>query len=184
MELRVEFLQDEGYVSVHRLNTDMCMTVAMEITLDSHGLSLDWLEQANLTVCYQSNDGMGYVPVQLQRSLAEYLRDRIGHALSTQDGRPSLYVSLCHFGKDVNLVQYIPTLLPSKEFPLVAVYMPADLNINMVHNTTLHFMTESFRSNLETKSIKTHILQNMISQANETVNHPITEDRIILYFDG
>ena len=68
---------------------------------------------------YKTIDECGHVAVQPDKTFGKYLQDRVHHAESTQDARPSLHVSFYHKGQSVGRVphsDFSPTIVLAANF--------------------------------------------------------------------
>jgi len=177
VEFRVVFQQDENLVTVHTMTENTCMSLAVDIILGAVGTSTKRLSFAELTLKYQCKDGAGYMDLVEGRSLGEYLSDRANHAAFTQGSNPSLYVSLHHRNTKIEGAKYSPQLSGSSD-------MPEIVTLNIVHNTTLYHVCESFRPDQCAAPIIDFILEQMISQGDRKPDAYITSDDIVLYYNG
>ena len=93
VEFRLFIEQDDYFITILKLLSSERMIDAQEHIYAKLGFTAKRLEAADHQMMYQRSDGCGYAVIQPDKIVGKYLQDRVLHAQSTQDSRPSLHVS-------------------------------------------------------------------------------------------
>ena len=122
----------------------MTLVEAREAILESIGLIVEQLDAAQLEFRYQSVSGYGYEVIDETKTLASYFSDKAWRENATPDGHPSLHVGFHYKTVPVDNIRYAPALLPSLQFPVITNKTSSDIRVDLVHNTTLYHVSETF----------------------------------------
>ena len=133
---------------------------------------------------YKSLEGFRHVVVQSKRTLSSYLGDYGDNANSAQDAHPTLYVSLYHKDKQVGHEPYSPTVVMTSHFSVPLEDLPCEIPVNIMHNKTRYTQSDSFCPAEAGSVIAHYIVDQIISQANEPHGQDLTDENVVLYFNG
>ena len=122
----------------------MLLVNARAPILEQVGLSVQQIDSAQLEFQYQSVSGAGYEEIDQVKTVRSYLSEKATYDIPIPDGHPSLHVGLYYKLVTLENTRYTPTPEPSLQFPVITNKMSSEITVDLVHNSTLYHVTETF----------------------------------------